>query len=531
MKRLLNLYVIVLSLCLTWGVSIASAQKKDGTLVMLVQPEPSTLASYLSTAGPIGQVSTKVYEGLLEYDFNLVPQPSLAESWDVTPDGMKITFKLRQGVTFHDGSPFDSEDVRFSIMDVLKKFHPRGSVTFRDVQDIETPDIHTVVMILSRPAPYLLSALSSAETPMLSSKVFAGEDPKGHSTANAPIGTGPFKFVEWRKGQFILLERNEDYWKEGLPYLNKIVARFIGDSGTRAAAIENGEIHYAAFGAIANVDARRLEASDKIVVTSEGYTMINPMMLLEVNTKGEYVDNQSVRQAISYAIDRQFIVDNIFFGYGKAATGSISSNFEPLGFYSTDVVDYAVADRLEIAKSLLDDAGYVLGPDGTRFSIVFDVLPYGEQWQRLGEYIKQTLGDIGIEVTLRYEDPPTWLNRIYTDYDYQLNSTFFYQLSDPVLGLHRQFLSDQIRPGTVFVNGAQYSNPIVDELLNDATTSTQPEERKRLYNQFQRIVSEELPIIPIFEMEFLTVYNKKVVNAIGSPLGAYSSFSTTYINE
>ena len=107
--------------------------QRGGTLVMVVQPEPPTLASYQSTSGPIGQVATKVYEGLLEYDFNLRPIPGLAQSWTVSPDGKTITFKLQQGVKFHDGQPFTSEDVKFSILDVLKKVHPRGVNTFRAV--------------------------------------------------------------------------------------------------------------------------------------------------------------------------------------------------------------------------------------------------------------------------------------------------------------------------------------------------------------------------------------------------------------
>jgi peptide/nickel transport system substrate-binding protein len=128
---------------------VAMAQERGGTLVMVVQPEPPTLASYLSTSGPIGQVTTKVFDGLLEYDFELRPQPSLAESWTVSPDGKTITFQLRKDVKFHDGQPFTSADVKFSIIEVLKKVHPRGANTFRELTDIETPDAHTAIFKLS----------------------------------------------------------------------------------------------------------------------------------------------------------------------------------------------------------------------------------------------------------------------------------------------------------------------------------------------------------------------------------------------
>ena len=174
--------------------------QRGGTLVMVVQPEPPTLAAYASTSGPIGQVTTKVYEGLLEYDFNLKPIPGLAKSWTVSPDGKTITFKLQEGVKFHDGQPFTSEDVKFTILDVLKKAHPRGISTFRSVESIDTPDPLTVVIHLSEPAPYMLMALSGYESPMLPKRVFGTGDIANHPNANKPIGTGPYKFVEWQKG-------------------------------------------------------------------------------------------------------------------------------------------------------------------------------------------------------------------------------------------------------------------------------------------------------------------------------------------
>src|SRR4051812_22322775 len=145
----------------------ALAQKRGGTLVQITQPEPPTLASYISTSGPIGQVTAKIYDGLLEYGFDLKPRPSLAESWDVAPDGKTISFKLRQGVKFHDGKPFTSEDVKFSVLEGLKKVHPRGKNTLREVIDVETPDAHTAIFKLANPAPYLITALSGYESPMI----------------------------------------------------------------------------------------------------------------------------------------------------------------------------------------------------------------------------------------------------------------------------------------------------------------------------------------------------------------------------
>jgi peptide/nickel transport system substrate-binding protein len=512
-------------------IGAADAQKRGGTLVMLVQPEPPTLASYLSTSGPIAQVSAKVYDGLLEYDFNLNPLPSLAQSWQVSPDNKVMTFKLRRGVVFHDGKPFTSADVKFSILEVLKKVHPRGANTFRALTDIATPDDHTAVLTFAQPAPYVLRALSGYESPILPKHLFEGVDPRNAPYANKPVGTGPFKFVEWEKGQYVRLDRSERYWKPGLPYLDRIVARFIPDPSTRSAAMEKGEVHFASFDAIPFVDVNRLKTLPHISVTLEGYSMINPITLLEINAEHPPLDKRAVRQAIAYAIDRKFIIDNIWFGFGRAATGPLNANFAKTGLYSSDVRRYDAPDRIERANQLLDTAGLRRGPDGMRFKITHDILPYGEQWQRLGEYIKQALGQVGIDVTLRQEDVPTWLKRIFTSYDFDLTSDFYYNLADPVLGVHRQYLTDQIRPGTVFVNSTHYSNPRVDELLRAATVETSPAKRAALYREFQKIVVEDSPIVWLFDMQFVNMWNNKFQDIVTSPLGVYASFDRAWMKQ
>jgi len=516
---------------ITPGKVFAETPKDGGTLIMIVQPEPPTLASYISTSGPIGQVTTKVYDGLLEYDFDLQPKPGLAESWEESADGKTITFKLRPGVKFHNGTPLTSADVEFSIMKVLKEVHARGGNTFKDLEAIETPDELTAVFKLKKPAPYMIRALSGYESPILSKALFEGKDVRENPTANAPISTGPFKFVEWKKGQYVRLDKNENYWKKGLPHLDRIVARFIADAATRTAAIEKGEAQYAAFSAVPNIDAKRLAKTDTVSITTKGYTMINPLALLEINTKVPPFDNAKVRQAISYAIDRQFIIDNIFYGFGKPATGSISSTFAPVGLYSDKVRDYQASDRVAKANALLDEAGFPKKADGTRFELNNDLIPYGESWQRLGDYFKQAMGDIGVKVNLRYEDVPTWLKRIYSNYDYQVNANFFYQLADPVLGMHRQYLSDQIRPGIVFANGSQYNNPEIDALMEKGATEPDPKARSEIYDKIQTILAEDVPVIPLFEMDFVTVYNNAVKDSIVSPLGVYSSFDQVWLDK
>lgn len=507
-------------------------EKKGGTLVMIVQPEPPTLASYQSTSGPVGQVATKVYDGLLEYDFDLKPIPSLAKSWSVSPDGRTITFKLREGVKFHDGKPFTSADVQFTVMDVLKKVHPRGpTTTFREVESVDTPDPLTAVFHLRHPAPYLLMGLSGYESPMLPRHLMQGGNVQASPLANAPVGTGPFKFVEWKKGEYVRLDRNPAYWKPGLPRLDRIVCRFIADASTRSAAMETGEAQLGGLGAIPNVDIARLKALPHITTTTKGYEMLSPMVMLDFNTRRKPFDNAKVRQAVAYAIDRKFVIDNIWFGYGKPATGPISSNFKATGMYTADVKSYDVSNRLEIANRLLDEAGYPRKANGIRFEIMHDLTPYGEEWKRYGEYVQQALAKVGIKATLRYEDVPTWLRRVYTNYDFDLTNNWVQTQADPVIGVHRFYWSKTITPGAVFVNDAQWSSPRTDELMEQAAIEVDPAKRNQAYHELQKLLVEASPYVWVFELDFVTVANKSVKDAIVSPLGIYTSFERAWLDK
>ncbi|MFK7992657.1 MAG: ABC transporter substrate-binding protein [Granulosicoccus sp.] len=509
----------------------ALSQSAGGTMVMIAQPEPPSLAPYLSTSGPIGLVAPKIYNGLLDYDLDLNTVPELAESYEISEDGLTVTFKLQEGVKWHDGEPFTSADVQFSIMEVLKQFHPRGPNSFREVSSIDTPDDLTAVFNLEKPAPYMMRAFSAYESPIVPKHLLEGKDIREAELSNNPVGTGPFKFVEWKKGQYIRLDKNPDYWKEGYPLLDRIVARIIPDASTRTAAMESGEVHYGAFGAIPNIDVVRLRDSDDIGVTTDGYAMINPMALIEMDTTEPPFDNPALRQAISLVIDRQFLIDNIWFGYGKPATSAMTSNFEPLGLYTPTPEFYPASPNVAAANALLDEAGIAANGDGVRASAVIDLIPYGEDWRRAGEYLKQALAEIGVELELRYEDVPTWLKRVYADYDFELNVNYFYQLPDPVIGVQRHYGTDQIRQGTPFVNSTRYSNARVDELLAAGAIEVDAAKRGEIYAEIQSILGQDLPVVNLFEMEFLTVYNEKLKDHTISAMGAYHSFDKAYIEE
>ncbi|MGI4943194.1 MAG: ABC transporter substrate-binding protein [Janthinobacterium lividum] len=524
------------ALALPFGLAILPGAARaepihGGTMVMIVHPEPSTLAHYAVSAGNIPPIATQVYEGLVTYDWELKPQPNLAKSWEIAPDGKTITFRLQDGVTFHNGQPFTSADVQYSFMEVLKKYHPTAPVILAELTAVDTPDPMTAVLRLANPAPYLMKALSGRDLPIVCKSVFAGTDVLQNATANKPIGTGPFKFGVWERGQYVRLDRNEKYWKPGLPYLSRIIARFIPDAATRSAAMEAGEAHFAAYSAVNYSDLARMKTNPILGLETRGYEMTPALSVLELNSKHPQLGKKPVRQAIAYAIDRKVILQNVMYGYGEPATGPLSRKFAPEGLYTDDVRRYDVPDRLAIANRLLDEAGAPRGADGKRFALHLEVNSFGEQWLRQAEYLKQALAEVGIDVTLRSEDTAAWLRRVYTDYDYDISEPFLSQGIDPVIGLNRQYLSSQIRKGVTFVNNSFYANPEIDRLLAAGAREQDPAKRGAIYKQVQQILVEDSPLIWLVDVQYVSIFNKKLHDHTTGPLGTQQAFEQAWMDK
>ncbi|MDF1585517.1 ABC transporter substrate-binding protein [Marinimicrococcus flavescens] len=514
------------------GVHAAETPKHGGTLIITTTPEPSLITNALSSAPTTAEVATKIFDGLLEYDMDLEPVPSLATGWEVSDDGKAVTFHLREGVRWHDGKPFTSADVQFSLLQVVKEYHPRGPGNLGPIAAIDTPDEHTVVVRLVHPYPPMMKGLSSLEAPIVPRHIYEGTDYRNNPAVNEPVGTGPFRFVSWEKGNYIELARNEDYWREGRPYLDRLIFRFIADSATRAAAIESGEVHVATFGTINPVEMRRLEGLDHVEIAAGGYEALAPVMLLELNNKQPPLDDKRVRQAIAYALDRDFIVDNIWYGFGKPAVGPISSVHEGAGLYTEEGIRrYDVEDRIERANALLDEAGHPRGSDGMRFTIVHDPAPFGEDWRRMGEYIKQALKRVGIGVEIRNRDYPTYVRQVHNEYDFNMTSSWYVGMADPTLGVQRQYWSKNINADVAFNNTARYSNPEADRLWEAAQVEMDPAKRATLFHDLQRILTEDSPNIWLMEMGLVAVQNSKVEDLITSPLGVRGGLYDTWLDQ
>jgi peptide/nickel transport system substrate-binding protein len=503
----------------------AHAQTRGGTLNFIVTPEPTALIDLATTATNVLKVSPKVTEGLLDYDFKLEPEPSLATSWEISDNSRKYVFHLRHGVKWHDGKPFTSADVAYSIQ-TLRQVHPRAKTTFANVTDIATPDPYTVVITLSRPTPFLIKAFSSSETPIFPKHIYDGTDVLINPANNAPIGTGPFRFVKWVRGNYIEYVRNDDYWDKGKPYLDRIVVKVINDPAARTVAFEDGSVDLSGDTPVPLSDLTRLKDNPKLEIESRGYEFEAGVARIEFNLDNPVLKNPKVRQAIASALDREVIRKVIYYGY---ATPLASPIIPSSPYYDPTPTPYPF--NVEHANALLDEAGYPRQADGTRFALTVDPLPIGDLPARTAAYVKSALARVGISVTIRSQDLPAYLKRIYTDRDFDFSINGMSNLFDPVVGVARLYTSNNFRRGVPFTNGSHYSNPEIDQLFSQVAEETDDVRRKQLFSQIQRILERDLPDINLVSPQYLTVSSRTVHNHTISPDGVSASFADVWLQR
>ena len=506
--------------------SPALAQPKSGgTLTAVVNPEPAFLVSAHNVVGGTLQISSKIFEGLASYDLNMNLQPVLAESWEVARDGLSITFHLRPNVKWHDGRPFTSADVQFTAMKIWKQMHPRNRVNLAKLTAVDTPNATTAIFRLSEPAPFLLSVMNGNESQVVPKHIYDTEDIGKALVEKDPVGTGPFRFKEWRRGSAVIVEKNTDYWQKGKPYLDRIIYRVIPDEAARAVAFETGEVQFGSFGPVSAGNAVRLSKLPNLAIETKGYEWFGTRFLLELNTRRPILADRRVRQALSHAINRDFILENIWFGFGMKATGPVPPTLK--AFYTSDVPTYAYDPKK--AEQLLDEAGYKRGADGVRFKLVHDYLPFGQDFVRTAEVLKQNFKAVGIDLEIRAQDTPAFLRRVYTDNDFDMTSNTLSALPDPTLGVQRVYWSKNIVKGVPFSNGSGYNNPEMDRVLEAAQSERDPAKRRELFVTMQKIAQTDLPVLDLFVMNFVTVYNKKLKNHTMQADG-YTNFADAYLD-
>ncbi len=503
----------------------ADEPKRGGQLSAIINPEPPILMLGLNQQGPTQAVAGKIYQSLLTYDFDLNPMPSLAREWEVADDGLTYTFHLQEGVTWHDGEAFTAADAVFSLDEFLPETHPRWRQLYRNVASIDAPDDHTLVIELEEPFPAFIMAFETASAPMIPKHLYEGTDYRDNEWNQTPIGTGPFKFEEWNRGSSIHLVRNDDYWKDGKPYLDEIYFEVIPDAASRVTALETQRVHMSRGEDIEFFDVPRVAQLDHLEVTTQGWEMFAPHAWLEFNVREEPISDKRFRQAVMHAIDREFILNNIFFGSGNVATGPISSSTL---FYDDNVPEYEYdPDR---ARELLDEMGLEPDGNGVRTELRLLPIPYGEAWDRLGEYVRQQLIEVGIQTDLEAADAGTWAERV-ANWDYDMTFNYLYQYGDPAIGVSRSYISDNIQRGTLFTNTMGYENEEVDRLFEEAAREIDPERRQELYTEVQQILVEEVPVGWLIELEFPTIYDVRFENLVTTAIGTNETYDDVYIAE
>ena len=504
----------------------AAAPHQGGTLTVMLPAEPTALVSAFTVLTWSLSVSAKVTEGLLEYDNDLNPLPMLATAWSVAPDGLSYHFTLRPGVKWHDGQDFTSADVAYSIL-LLKRLHPRGRSTFANVTEVQTPDAHTAVLVLAKPAPYLIKALVGTESPILPKHIYDnGTDPVSNPANNAPIGTGPFLYKEWARGSYALFVRNLNYWDAPKPYLDQLIVKFVPDPAARSAAFETGQADLGYRTPVALNDVERLRSVPTLKFEQKGNNYSFNVTRLEFNLDNEYFSKPQVRQAIAHAVDRAVIVRTVYYGLATACASPIAPGLK--AFHDPAPTPYPF--DLKRAEALLDEAGLPRGPDRIRFRVPLDYNPGGEDGRRLADLLRASLGRIGIGVDVRAQDMGSFVKRIYTDRDFAFTTNGASNLFDPTVGVQRLYWSKNFIKGVPFSNATHYANPVVDKLLEDAAVENDPVRRVAMFAEFQKIVGIEVPDLNLCSPLFLTLYNTRCHGHELTADGLEASLADEYVD-
>ncbi|WP_227270686.1 ABC transporter substrate-binding protein [Roseobacter weihaiensis] len=490
-----------------------------GTLNVVIQPEPPGLMLGIVQNGPTQMVAGDIYESLLRYDSDLKPEGQLAESWEISEDGLTYTFKLRDGVTFHDGEPFTSEDVKFTMDVFLRETNPRTRTYMDRVESIDTPDDLTVVFNLQQPFGPFIGIFEQGTAPMIPKHIYEGTDFANNPANNTPIGTGPFKFGEWVKGSYIHLVKNEDYYMEGKPYVDEVYYHVIPDAASRAVAYETGKVDVLPGGSVENFDVPRIRELENTCITDKGWEYFGPLSWIWVNENNKPLDDVKVRQAMMHALDRNFAKDALWNGLGKVATGPLSSSTR---FYAGDTPDIGY-DPVK-ARGLLEESSY----NGETIRLLG--LPYGETWQRWAEAVKQNLTEIGMNVELVPSDVAGWNQKV-ADRDFDLAFTYLYQYGDPALGVSRTYMSTNAEPGSPWNNVSNYQNPETDKMFDEAALMASPDDRMAAYKTIQDMIVSDVPNLWLLELGFPTIYRCNIKNPVNTALGVNDGFRDVWIDR
>jgi peptide/nickel transport system substrate-binding protein len=467
-----------------------SGPQKGGELTIAYDTDVSNYDPTQGNSGNDHALLYPVYDTLVTYNNTLEPGPGLAESWE-TPDEKTIILKLRTGVTFHDGTAFDAEAVKFNL-DRANSAESKVS-DLRSIESVEVVDPSTVKLNLKQPDSSIILALSDRSGMMVSP---AAVEKFGADFAQNPVGTGPYKMVNWVRNGEIVFETNDKYWQEGLPYLDKLTVKIMPDENTRMNALKSGQVDF-----YWNVspDNTQVLKNDKAVVMDS--TMRVYLYNMYLNTKLAPFDKKEVRQALQFAINREALVKALTFDQGKPGYQSF-----PEGYW-------AAGSGLEIpydpakSKELLKQAGMD--------SVTFDmIVPASAFYQRLAEAIKGQVKEAGITINIQPMELTKGVALFFNEKEVPANLMAWTGRPDPQQTVNL-FIS-----GKGFYNTGQEATPEKEELITKAAASYDLKERAELYQKINEIAMlDEAMTIPIMFTPADAAMTPKVKGFEGSLLG------------
>jgi peptide/nickel transport system substrate-binding protein len=437
--------------------------------------------------------------------------PRLAESWEASDEGATYAFTIREGVQFSDGSDMTVADIKWSLERARDTEESPWTFSLAQVEEVATPDDTTVVISLTEPwAPFLPQiAMFNAS---IISQAFA-EEVGVEALVDQTMGTGPFQLVEWNKGESMRLVKNENYWEEGLPLLDEINFVVIPDGNSEILQVQGGEID----GIIGQGDVplnrvTDLEGDENLQVFRWISTYNN---FLAINCRNAPLDDIPVRQALNYATDKEALIETILFGNAEP-----SNSFMPNGalYWNPDQEGYPF--DLEQAKALMAESN---SPDG--FELEYLVRAGNQQLAQIATALQTMWAEINVTVTIEQLDSAVVTDR-YRAFDFQILQTgWTNDIIDP-----DQLVTYAIIPDTIENYRTGWVNDEAVELANEGRVTLDPDERREIYYDIQRIHMEDAPFVYLFVAPYVDVMNQRVKDYFHHPMGQYV-FKNTYVEE
>lgn len=493
---------------------------KQSQLVCVLESDPPVINPAITNSIASFVAGCPVYNGLVYVNTKYEVEPELAERWEVSPDNKRYVFHLRKGVTWHDGTPFTSADVKFSIENINAKFQPYGRSGFKQLDRVETPDQHTAIIHMKTSSPAVLATGDRASGSILPKHLWEGVNVTNTPLNQKPVGTGPYKLVEYRRGEIIRYEKNDRYFVPGKPTINELIFRIIPDAAARVAAFESGEVDVLYAYAVPPVEAVRLAKMRGVTLKTTDAR--GGAYLAMLNTRRKPCSDVRVRQAIAHAIDRKFMRENIVQGFTENMLGPLPP-VSPL--YNKNLQDYAFDPKK--SNEMLDAAGYPRAADGRRFNLALLWPNYDDNVSKIADVIQRNLADVGIRVNFQPLDRGALNQRGYTALEFDMIIESYGLGPDPDIGVERLYNSNNIlSPPQPFTNSSGYSNPEIDRMFDEQRTQPDLASRKKMYDRIQEIIWRDIPVLPIFAYLQVNIYRSSYVTEIfNTPASNYENFA------